>query len=387
MNLRIAQIITGPRLSSKLDLDEGCSVTPIGSLGSSYLFNAMEDILALENFSSMSAQLQNALSMVRQNADLASPIALISIVVECEAPCPDWLTKYEPQLASIRNALGVAFGEGFAPFASLMLDSDTAELEMTFPRPLGILQEFLGKKGPERTDPLQDAITALRCSETDERYRFLVEMFQAATQLPNPKFRVAHLFTCLEAMASGHFNVGRRTRDGIRMLTSNGYVRPFSLFQVGKEPPLEIDHIGLAGHCRHKLFHGIQEYSASGFDAAFAFFDRAPHLIAFALTVDCLNILRSQVWRRPAESQPELARCTNKSSYRFHFVTENEDVGSGNIGVVIRSPERAVIYIAIWYRDFVSGGARPFRIEAPAGAGAVQDWEAVHPGYRLKITT
>ncbi len=92
-------------------------------------------------------------------------------------------------------------------------------------------------------------------ADEDEHFAFALTLFHDALHDPNPRFRTARLFACLEALAFRLKRDGVGSRDAVRKLLSLHEVASTMQVNVGGST-FQADAIALGGRLRDLLFHG-----------------------------------------------------------------------------------------------------------------------------------
>lgn len=126
-------------------------------------------------------------------------------------------------------------------------------------------------------------------AEEDEHFAFALTLFHDALNDPNPRFRTARFFSCLEALAYRLKGDGVGSRDAVRKLL--GLHEIVSTIQVSVEGAvMQADVIALAGRLRDLLFHGrpferghLPEAHRPTYDLV----EKAPEQLADALQSYC----------------------------------------------------------------------------------------------------
>jgi len=139
----------------------------------------------------------------------------------------------------------------------------------------------------------------------DQQLHYFMEMLKQTYSVDDYQFRIARLFSILEAMAGpiqGQFEKQTGTpsaRTAIRFML--GYFLEFDIprFTILPSREFEFDHIELAGRLRHKIFHGggelaygdVPQSLRSGVDLV----KLRPDMIAHQLRKDCERELHKWV--------------------------------------------------------------------------------------------
>ena len=346
--ITVIELSTGPRINAEIRLSERCRVVPLPPLG---VENRLNGALALFNEETR-AVLHIQTAQMRESANIAEP--LIAIVIE---------SNIEPPNLNPENleAIGLAFGEGFEPFAILAAADDFAGLNIILPRARGF---ELGHAGGI---DLPTSAKKIFSGVSDLKYRFLVDLYLSATQQRDSVLRAVHLYTCLEALCSRRFQVSG-VRDAIRMTTKYGYGVRFPLFQRGNTYPIEVDHIAVVGKVRDQIFHGLRQPEiGKDQQSGYELFSSNPAMFALLLSFDCLSILHAGKDTRPETPSAPLKRSTPPHTYRFHLVADENPKGRNIALLVKEGPLRGQASLALWFRDYTGGGTAPFELRVPGG--------------------
>jgi len=205
-------------------------------------------------------------------------------------------------------------------------------------------------------------------AETDNLFHYYLGILQAAQGEVDAAFRIARLFTLLEALAAPISSslsrdgekVGSRT--GIRVLL--GYYVEFDIpiFTVDDVTIYEFDHVELAGQLRDRLFHGgsnlKEEDVKDAVKPGVQLLNTNANMIAHALRRDCERELvgyaerTGRAWRsRHGETYPmpqRLAPDQLKNLSRLHVTGSLEPTGGiGSIYVKVTGQAAGLVRLKL----------------------------------------
>tara|TARA_R110002074_G_scaffold38252_2_gene103536 strand:- start:347 stop:1486 length:1140 start_codon:yes stop_codon:yes gene_type:complete len=351
-----------------MQLGDVCRAIPLPPLGASRRIESIIDL-----FDAPAQQpLRDKLKAMEHNEKLSEPITAILIdskLENMEAIANDFVSPFAVDFDRARNALGLTLGEAFEPFAIVVTNGTDVGVQMILPRAKGIHIGSVAMNEPGAAAKINEAnarrIVTAQASEV--RYQFLLDLYLQATRQADPRYRAVHLFTCLEALAAGQFDASG-SRDSIRMFLGYGYGKMFPYFQIGKEQPINIDHISIVGKTRDQIFHGFSTPQIAKSEAeGYKLFERNPGMFALILAFECMTMLTAGSHVRPEKPANAKKRLVPDKGYRWHIVAD-EDPKGRNLGVFINpGEERGTCKIAMWIRDYTGGGPTPFKIAVPGG--------------------
>tara|TARA_R110000824_G_scaffold390760_5_gene587642 strand:- start:13956 stop:14993 length:1038 start_codon:yes stop_codon:yes gene_type:complete len=333
--------------------------------------------------------LRQNLKNLEENEKLSEPITAILIESKLEnviTATEDFASPFADEFERARNALGIIFGETFEPFAVAIANGEDVSIKMILPRAKGIHIGSPGLDQPNFNTAKANEASAkriMKAQASEDRYRFLLNLYLQATRQVDPRYRAVHLFTCLEALASGQINA-EGSRDRIRMFLGYGYDEMFPYFQIGNEKPINVDHIGIVGKVRDQIFHGFSTPQISKNDAeGYKIFQRNPGMFALMLARDCMALLTSSSHIRPDKPADKKKRQIPDRGYRWHVVAD-EDPNGRNLALRICCGEkRGEVQFFNWIRDYTGGGLTPFKIAIPGGKQAPTHLDEIGYGVEL----
>lgn len=203
--------------------------------------------------------------------------------------------------------------------------------------------------------------------DADDQFHFYLSMLEQSHGMTDDTFRIARMFSLLEAMASaitrtlkrGDSQVG--TRTGVRVML--GYYTDYDipLFTVGERSEFEFDHIELAGQLRDRLFHGAGLLKESEvrdvLKPGVRLLSAAPDLIAHWLRRDCeMELMRyakriGRSWRGQQGEQfplPEQATLAARASMIKPLISSRTRGGQiKSIFVQVRGEEAGVVRLRL----------------------------------------
>ncbi|WP_127020715.1 hypothetical protein [Rheinheimera mangrovi] len=293
------EIIVGPRIQARLELDEFTHAFPLVPTGNSLHVD-------------FGCQLLNFLGIpfddgfVQMAINQGSPFNDATAVVYSNLSSEDFELAGQGLLKKVgryRALLALYAGGPFSPIVKMKWNEPgLAHVEFQAPPyRRGLISRL-------EDDPISSDFLRLCAGERndDDQLHYYISLLQQASELADEHFRIARMYSLLETMASGISSQFERrakkpmTRAAIRFMT--GYFIDFDIprFTLGKSDDYEFDHIELAGQVRHKIFHGGGQLKTSDVSAKLKpgveLLNRRPDLIANVLRRDCESQLTG--WAR-----------------------------------------------------------------------------------------
>jgi len=190
----------------------------------------------------------------------------------------------------------------------------------------------------------------------DEQLHFFVTIIEQASELNNEYFRIARLYSALEAMAGAITSQFERGADRPMKRTAIRFMLGYFLeldiprFTINENADFEFDHIELAGRVRDKIFHGggilrrgdVPEKLRDGVDLLHV----RPDLIAHALRRDCEKEIsgwaspQSRAWQ--AQNGETFELPDHDSNFEGRTFTKRLISSNGPIGSAIGSVDVTV---------------------------------------------
>lgn len=190
-----------------------------------------------------------------------------------------------PLLEHARGILSVVTGEVPAPFAIVTATETNTFFRLLPPHSRARLRLGFGNTGADFHGQLR---RLMKCAGEDERFAFALSLYREALREVHPEFRVARLFSCLEALAYRiKDEKGSRQRVRILLGLENGAKTNVQI--EGKN--LTYDRVEIAGRIRQKLFHGAPFRPAKDLNpeaaAAYEHMRKHPEMLRDILLADC----------------------------------------------------------------------------------------------------
>lgn len=284
------EVVVGPLLSEVIHIDNHTCAFPLIPIGNRQNIQHGRDILRELGIPTDKAFLQEA---ERQGA----PFNFSTALVYTELPDSEYELAASGRLPKVdryRALLALYAGGPFAPIMRLKwVKPRLGHVEFLPPR----YRRGLSSRHPD--DPISTSFLQDCAGEHagDDQLHYFISLLAQASELTDENFRIARLYSALETMAGSITSQFERqagkpmTRTAIRFMT--GYFVEFDIprFTIGENLDFEFDHIELAGHLRHKIFHGggmlrpndVPTKLQAGIDLL----NQRPDIIAHALRRDC----------------------------------------------------------------------------------------------------
>lgn len=390
----VFEFCTGPVIGYQIELTPGIVIDPLPPVGAANRLDVVTSYLR-----SHGAELSDDfLASAAHEAQQIQPTIVIRCASGASVTSESTIEEIREGASRVfqhaRRSLAIGAGEEFQPFASIVQHNDFVDIKIEYQRQKGL---HIFKNGEEgKSFQLDWAQTVMKelLSERDDRYGFLIEIYQNACEQERPLNRIALFYQCLEAISAG---VNRRlggnsSRDAIRMATTYGYGSVFPIFEIEEKPPIVVDHIAIAGRVRNSLFHGgtLQEEDLDKDNRiAYPLLMQRPDIFAFALALDCLLILLSwpnghfckRTWYNEPVGLPTrtLGRSTD---YRTHIFSQGK-LPARTAGVIARrGGKKGEVFVAMVIQNFSAG---PMRLQFVIPPGAEPEKPGFEPGYKLRF--
>lgn len=289
----IYQICLGPHLPEAVAVAPGLSALPLPSVGCG------DEIAFIERFlDHLGVRAGGGESLQAMGRRFKPAMAL---KYEWDAPLDrgvdDLLAEAEPTLERARHVVGVLTGEAYEPLTTIATHQARPD-EIVFPVRLPRIRGIHAKRGPLvvlEGPARSEAEILFDAFGQDARLERLATLYQIATVQEQPIYRIAQLYMCLVAIASGISNRPdvAKDADAARMAAGYGYTERFAIFQVEGRSPFALDHIGVARKVRDHVYHAgtLEARDLRAFTGGWDLLEAKPDLIAFALASDCLRLL------------------------------------------------------------------------------------------------
>lgn len=190
-------------------------------------------------------------NLTAQGAD-ALPIVAIAHFRHVDAPPEELERLSEQSLAQARRVLGWMSGDEITPFA--LLTSTTTQSFFRLLLPHSRRRQRLGFGNTGVSYQLQ-IVRLYQAAKNDEHFEYALSLLHDALHEPNPQFKIARLFNCLECLAyrlkGKHNGKSRKAVKDLLDLPDGAMVEE----QINGER-YRYDAIEIAGRLRDKLFHG-----------------------------------------------------------------------------------------------------------------------------------
>lgn len=238
-------VCAGVFLQSAIELDR-VSFVPLTPLG---FKTAADRITAYAVECGASVDVEAHAKLVEQGAS-ADPC--VSIIVNIA----DWIGPAEAEasveacLEKYRELLSWATGDDVTPIGYITLGPADSYFRVT--PPSSRRRQRLGF-GNDGQDFLNSLLSILRIAEEDEHVAFALSMLHDANKEKNVRFKIARLFTCLEALAY-RLKKGQGSRDAVRQLVGLEKGRTGQVVFDGRS--YDYDVVLASGKLRDMLFHG-----------------------------------------------------------------------------------------------------------------------------------
>lgn len=228
---------------------------------------------------------QAGLENLKKQGHESTPVVAIVHRHRVSSTAEDLERVAQPQLDRIRMLLSWLSGEWPEPFAMVTATEDKTYFRLLPNQSRKRQRLGFGNVGADISGQL---FRLLKLAESDERFAFALSMFRDALREENPEFKVARMFSCLEALTYRiKHDKGSRTR--VRTLLGLEYG---ATVRIGAgDNQYEYDRVEVAGRIRDKLFHGVPFIPAKHLNeraaTAYEYLQQHPRQLGDMLLTDC----------------------------------------------------------------------------------------------------
>lgn len=354
-------VCIGPALSDKVKLDDKTAAFPLKPVG-----NYANVSYGTELIRELGVPINR--SFLETSVKQGRPFNNIVVLVHCE------LADDEFELAKAGRSTHVSRVRALLAFFSA--GELVPIVRFAWHQPNFVEAEFLAPRAlngvPQRhqDDPLSiEFLREVHASvEGDDLFHFFLGQLHGAQGEPDSLFRIARLFSVLEALAGPITRALKKkdpkigSRTGVRVLL--GYYVDFDVprFELEEIGSVEFDHVELAGQARDRLFHGAGPLKLDEASAALRpgveLLQKHPNMIAHALRRDCERELvayakrTGRAWRARQgeifESPEKLSGEQLGALAKLHVASKTPPNGNiGSVYVRISGPSAALVRLGI----------------------------------------